>query len=968
MHNIFTKILLVILAVLFIPLYANAGSKITGKITDKSTGTPLPGANVILENTGLGSSTDLEGEYFISNVPPGTYNLKVMYLGYKAEAFEIVIPDNVTLEHNATLEYMVLETEELVITAQAEGQMQAINQQITSNSITNVVSSAKIQELPEANAAEAVGRLPGVSLQREGGEGNKVVIRGLSPKYNKVKIEGISMTANGDEDRSVDLSMISPNILAGIEVSKTAMADQEADNLGGSVNFLLQTASDKPSLNVIAQGGYNGLREEFGNSYFVLGGGMRFFDDQLGVFVQGNYENRDRSSNSVFSNYQIPQLQNQGIYQSIPNSIGFQDIERDNERIGGVVVLDYDLTATKIKFSNTFNKINTETFQRQEYFNATGREHTYLGRDTIRNMFSMMNTLNVEHIVGDVKLSGGVSYVKSDNEVPESISMNAIERAAFATGWTPTDSPLPPDEIPGKALNNVKGTVINTFDQYSSKLLEEEYSANLNAEWSFNASVAEIKLKMGGKYKHKYRKYDLDANTIPLGWQDLMSVRAYLANKLNVRSFNPGYDPTDDLPYEPFIEAGYDPGDFMAGNFSISRVPGRDIIVDTYHDLENIGEIEGRNTIYRNHVVSELNDYNGTENYYAAYIMPVITFGENKLVVIPGFRYEYNKTQYSALRVNDVPRDTDPVNNAYKATSEKNNDFFLPMLHAKYQVFEWFDIRASYTHTISRPDYIRLIPTWTTSGSSLTWNNVNLVPSKSENIDLFFSFYTNKIGLITLGGFIKNIEDFIFPHTLYLFEASQLQPEWPSTVRIGGTVNGYINSSNLAKLKGVEVEWQSNFWFLPGALKGLVVAANYTYTHSNLAYPKQLAVKVGVPPRTVGQIDVPYEDRLLDQPTHIVNLTVGFDYEGFSIRGSMQYKSDVFMETNADPFLRQSTEPIRIWDLKLRQKLPVSGLQVFFNINNISKSIDQTTNQGAGWFSNKGYYGMSADMGLSYNL
>ena len=66
--------------------------------------------------------------------------------------------------------------------------MDAINKQLKAKSIKNIVSSDRIQELPDANAAETVARIPGVSIRREGGEGNKVVIRGLSPKYNKITV------------------------------------------------------------------------------------------------------------------------------------------------------------------------------------------------------------------------------------------------------------------------------------------------------------------------------------------------------------------------------------------------------------------------------------------------------------------------------------------------------------------------------------------------------------------------------------------------------------------------------------------------------------------------------------------------------------------------------------------------------------------------------------------------------------
>ena len=121
-------------------------------------------------------------------------------------------------------------------------------------------------ELPDANAAESVGRLPGISLRRSGGEGSQVVIRGLAPTYNSVTISGQKLAATDLDDRGVDLSMISPEILAGIEVSKALTPDQDADSFGGSVNFKL---ADAPSggfrSNFRAQTGNNYLREDGGS-------------------------------------------------------------------------------------------------------------------------------------------------------------------------------------------------------------------------------------------------------------------------------------------------------------------------------------------------------------------------------------------------------------------------------------------------------------------------------------------------------------------------------------------------------------------------------------------------------------------------------------------------------------------------------------------------------------------------------
>ena len=121
------------------------------------------------------------------------------------------------------------------MTAQAKGQMDAINRQLNARSIVNIISSDRIQELPDANAAESVARVPGVSIKREGGEGNKVVIRGLSPKYNAITVEGTRLPSTDPDDRSTDLSKISQYVLDGIEVTNAGTPDQDADVLGLSL-------------------------------------------------------------------------------------------------------------------------------------------------------------------------------------------------------------------------------------------------------------------------------------------------------------------------------------------------------------------------------------------------------------------------------------------------------------------------------------------------------------------------------------------------------------------------------------------------------------------------------------------------------------------------------------------------------------------------------------------------------------
>jgi outer membrane receptor for ferrienterochelin and colicin len=94
---------------------------------------------------------------------------------------------------NVVLTADVVEGETVIVTGQVAGQMSAINQQKSSNTIINVISEEKIKELPDVNAAESIGRLPGVSIIRSGGEANKIILRGLDAKFTNITIDGIKV-------------------------------------------------------------------------------------------------------------------------------------------------------------------------------------------------------------------------------------------------------------------------------------------------------------------------------------------------------------------------------------------------------------------------------------------------------------------------------------------------------------------------------------------------------------------------------------------------------------------------------------------------------------------------------------------------------------------------------------------------------------------------------------------------------
>ncbi|NLT50932.1 MAG: DUF3520 domain-containing protein [Ignavibacteria bacterium] len=143
------KIFLVVFAFFNFVLAQNTGT-IKGIVKDSNSGTPLFGANIFLEKTSYGQTTDINGNFEFKNVPEGNYVLQVRYIGYAEYKDSIIVTKNKTITLSVELNAEVIEGESIIITGQALGQKQAINQQF----------------MADQNAASALSRLPGVSLMQ----------------------------------------------------------------------------------------------------------------------------------------------------------------------------------------------------------------------------------------------------------------------------------------------------------------------------------------------------------------------------------------------------------------------------------------------------------------------------------------------------------------------------------------------------------------------------------------------------------------------------------------------------------------------------------------------------------------------------------------------------------------------------------------------------------------------------------
>jgi hypothetical protein len=227
------------------------------------------------------------------------------------------------------------------------------------------------------------------------------------------------------------------------------------------------------------------------------------------------------------------------------------------------------------------------------------------------------------------------------------------------------------------------------------------------------------------------------------------------------------------------------------------------------------------------------------------------------------------------------------------------------------------------------------------------------------------SFLSNEIGLLSFNGFKKRVKDLVFFSQTYTSDLSK----WPELPQVGNALynlNTYVNNPNNIDLWGIETEWQTHFWYLPKPFDGLVLNFNYTHIFSEASYPRsEKRVFYDDDGNSITVVsDTFYTTRMLNQPNDIVNLAMGYDLGGFSLRLSMLYQDNIFKRPDFWMQQRVNSATFTRWDLSVKQDLPWFGMQVYFNMNNITGEDDTDVNQKNLYTASEQRYGMSADLGF----
>jgi TonB-dependent receptor len=899
--------LLLLLSLAF-TAFAQKRGVISGKITSQEGNTSLPGASIRLLNAGNRYTvSDQIGDFEFLNVPAGTYQIEVLYIGYQPQQKQVTVEEGKNTTINLVMGSSAENLENVVIRGdQVRGQARALNQQKTNRNITNVISSDQVGRFPDANIGDALKRVPGVTMQNDQGEARNIIIRGLAPSLNSVTLNGDRIPSAEGDNRNVQMDLIPSDMIATIEVNKTLTPDMDADAIGGSVNLITRATPNGERISATLAGGYSPIRQKG----IYTGGlvyGNRFFDNKLGVVASGSYNNRDFGSDNI-------------------EAVWVKD-DKNNTYVEEFDIRKYDVQrirrSASLAFDYKFNENNT-IFANALYNWRDDRENRF--RTTYDNLEPIYNGETINGFTGDVKreTKGGINNSRNKNRRLEDqrvqnyalkgehllnskLDLDWSLNYARAREFRPNERYIEFEEegiTMTQDLSNIRKPLISRTADLASNYEFSELTENRN-----NTKESEL----GGRINIRM------PFTLIGGQKGRLrtGLRARIKDKSRNNIFY-AYDPAlapvfSEIPGSYFDGKGFNPGSkYVPGQFASAAYLGS-------LDLNNTGLYE-----------SELDpseflsvNYKAKEKIYAGYIRWDQDFSD-KLSMILGLRVENTRINYTGNRVLDEEELEAQINTKNSYTN------ILPSISFKYDPTEDMVLRAAFTTALARPDYYALAPYVNNiaADAEILAGNPALNATKAYNFDFMAENYFKSVGLVSAGVFYKKLTDFIYTYSNSQYTTSDFINDFPtqSNPIPAGENWTFIQSRNgdNVAVYGFEVAFQRQLDFLPGKfLKGFGIYANYTYTKSKA---KGIADEDGNERQNVS---------LPGTAPHMLNGSLFWENSRFSARASANFTSSYLDALGSEQFQDSYYDKQFFLDLNASYKIQ-KHIRIFAEANNIT--------------------------------
>ncbi|MBC8011054.1 MAG: TonB-dependent receptor [Burkholderiales bacterium] len=887
------------------PAFVAQAGTIQGYVAEAGLDGALQGVSVSIEGTTRTTATDRSGRFSLTNVAPGDYTVVFDYVGSESVTRTATVPVDpaavVTVDAIVSSPAVVLDN--LVVNAYATGTARAVNIQRTSANLREVVASDSFGQFPDGNAAEALNRVPGVSVERDQGEGRFVVVRGIDPNLNVVALDGVVLASPSADERKTLLDTIPLEVVDNLSVSKTTTPDQPGDAIGGYIEINSPSAFDHDGLTARASSAllYADLTEDFGSEFSASVGDRFGADQRWGVIVSTVYSTRDFGSDNVEADVWEPDGAGY-----TTGEFQYRDYNLTRERIGVNGNLEFRPNETNRYFLRAgFNQYRDDE-ERQALVIEPGDTgsvtvDSFTDADTAvarelklreETMRIFATSLGGEHHPGDWIIDYAAALSFAEEDTPDEFEAVYALDGATETAFTGTSGRNPRVAFTGgdDALDP-SGYEFDGITETEQLAKERDYTLKLNLRRDL-ASDALRYVKFGGLSRFKTKENDIEA-------------------------FESDDNPDLADTYAPFATSGL--RDFLG-----TGVPGIGGGIRDYF-YQNRGDFAMERALED----STVGDYETDENVFAAYAMAGFQFG--KTSAIAGARLEHTEFETSGFSYND---DTDAVG-AINASKDYTN--VLPGLHLRHDANKTLVFRASATESISRPSFFQSAPgrLIKVDDDEIEQGNPDLDPYRSTNWDFSVQNYHETLGTFSAAVFFKDIRDFIYQQTLPGADAAT-----------GFDLVTYRNGSE-GSILGLELGWQREL------VAGFGLAASGTWSDGEATV---LGAEDGDPER-----DLPF----VKQSDFIGQLALTFEHKRLFSRLGYTFRTEYLDEIGGEPLEDRYVDDYFQLDFYGSYAFSRSW-KVYVEINNLTNEPLEAYWGGSGRLAQYEEYGVSGAVGLKW--
>ena len=792
--------------------------------------------------------------------------------------------------------------EDIIVTGIRGSIRASIDAKRDSDVIADVITAEDIGKFPDKNVAEALQRVPGIVVNREFGEGERVSLRGTSPNLTKTLINGHTIaTADWfildqlDSTRSFNYLTLPSEIVGRIEVYKSPQADVEEGGVGGTINVHTRNPLDLDAFSVSAsaQMVYSELADEISPQASGLVS-WKNEAETFGILLGGVYQKREIRRDGV----EVLGYSNPGGAagtNSVPSLIGSALFTQERERYGGNIGIQFRPSdALEINITGLYSRFGADNFN-QNYLAWPDRAIADGG--TLTNPTMVDGTI----VAGTVTSLPGSRAVVYD----------AIAREAFAETMA-ADFDLTYKFGNDSSLHLKAGWTKASGDTVDEFFLETaapgSFSYDLRGKSPSVSFTSPDPTSPAGMLidfarlptvqsddEEKYAYIDYEQG---IGWGPLKALKFGL--KYTDHDRGSLWMSTNGGAFLPLVcgAAPCTAADFEGGptpdNF-LENIAGSGTLTDYWmvdrDALESI--FRAQPAASRTRFIVPGATFQVNEKSYGGYGMA--KFAGEGWDLNAGVRViRTDQTAAGNILGGPNPTNQSPFGDFTPQTVETSYTDILPSANLRIDVTDGLVMRFAAGRTVARPNFAQIAPGINLNGTTLTatGGNPDLEPFRANQVDLSLEWYPDRETIVAAAVYFKDIDSYIVNgSTTEIFPGQFLPGTQPASCTATGTtglydcpyiVNRPINGSGGTN-KGVELQVSRPLW------AGFGVIANYTYSDAEAANG----------------------DPIPGNSKHAVNLTGYFENDLLSARLSYNYRSSFFINIDrAAPLNQDATESL----------------------------------------------------------